>query len=285
MNMAGSACPNKIIRTKRRSQLRRTVVVATAIAVLIAAASAFAATGGLNTYSATLKFSPNKAGSSKAPSGLGFNQKYAAGGTNGNRTAPLVDIKTKIYGVVSDGKDFPTCSLSKIAGAGSDTGCPKGALVATGSITALIGPQTDQSSAATLGTCNPLLHVWNAGQGKLVFFFVDKAPDHLCLRGGIVTGEVGPYPGTVKTVGKNLVMDTPIPSYVSFPAGLEGSLTSLNLNWKNLSKKLKNGKTVHYGASVGCKGGKRPYSETFTAEAGAGGAPQSDTVSGTQKCK
>ena len=95
--------------------MRRIVVVATALAVLIAAASAYAASGGLNTYSATLKFSPNKAGSSKSPSALGFTQKYAAGGTNGNRTAPLTDITTKIYGVVSDGKDFPTCSLNKIA--------------------------------------------------------------------------------------------------------------------------------------------------------------------------
>jgi hypothetical protein len=264
--------------------LRRIVVVATAVAVLIAAASAIAATSGLNTYSATLKFSPNKAGSSKAPSALGFNQVYQAGGTNGNRTAPLTNITTKIYGVVSDGKDFPTCSIGKIAAAGSDTGCPKGALVATGSITAVIGKQTDQSTAATLGPCDPLLHVWNAGQGKLVFFFVDQAPDHLCLNGDIQTGEVGPYPATVKTVGKWLVQNTPIPSYVSFPTGLEGSLTGLNLNWKNLSKKLSNGKIAHYGVSVACKGGKRPYSETFTAEPGAGQTGQSETVTGTQKC-
>ena len=60
-----------------------------------------------------------------------------------------------------------------------------------------------------------------------MFFFVDQAPNHLCLNGGITTGEVGPYPATVKTVGKTLVMDTPIPGYVSFPTGLEGSLTSL----------------------------------------------------------
>ena len=115
--------------------MRRIVVVATALAVLIAAASAFAATGGVNTYTATLKFSPNK-----AKTALGYTQKYVANGTNGNRTAPLTDIKTVIYGVKSDGKDFPTCSAKKIAAAGSDTGCPKGALVATGNITATLGP-------------------------------------------------------------------------------------------------------------------------------------------------
>jgi hypothetical protein len=259
--------------------LRRIVVIATALAVLVAAAAAYAASSGLNTYSAKLKFSPNKAAGS-----LGFKQTYLAGGTNGNRTAPLTDIKTKIYGLSTDGKDFPTCSLQKIAASGSDSGCPKGALLASGDITAVIGPQTSQSSAAALGTCDPLLHVWNAGQGKLVYFFVPTAPNHLCLNGAIGPGAVGPFPGTVRTVGKTLVMDTPIPNYVSFPVGLEGSLTSETLAWKHLTKKLRNGKTAASITSTGCKRGKRPFSVTFTAETGPGGKPSVQTVSGTQKC-
>ena len=260
--------------------MRRIVVVATAVAVLMAAASAFAATGGLNSYSATLKFSPNKASTA-----LGFTQKYVANGTGGNRTAPLTNIKTVIYGLKSVGKDFPTCSLTKIQAAKSDTGCPKGALVATGSITALIGPENATSASAPALPCNPLLDVWNAGQGKVVYFFVDQAPNHLCAGGAVPTGFVGPFPGTVKTIGKNLVMNTPIPNYVSFPlSGQEASLTSETLVWKNLSTKTKSGKTAHYGTSVACKGGKRPYSVTFTAENGQGGASSSTTVSGTQKC-
>jgi hypothetical protein len=263
--------------------LRRIVVVATAVAVLIAAASAFAATGGLNTYTATIKVSPSKAGSGKAPSAAGFLQKYKADGTPPNRTAPLTNIKTTIYGLTTDGKDFPTCSASKIINVGNDKSCPKGALVASGSITALLGPSNDQSASnPEIVPCDPLLDVWNGGQGKLVFFFVET-PTHTC--GPIQTGGVPPYPGTIKTVGKNLVQNTPIPGYVSFPlTGVEGSLTSLTLHWKNLSAKLKNGKTVHYATSVACKGGKRPYSEQFTAETSQGGTSSTDTVSGTQKC-
>jgi hypothetical protein len=242
--------------------------------VLIAAASAFA-DSGINSYTATLKFSPNK-----AKTALGFTQQYVANGTNGNRTAPLTDIKTVIYGMKSDGKDFPTCSVSKIATAGNDTGCPKGALVASGSVSAIIGPSNNQSSSAPDQLpCNPLLDVWNAGQGKLVFFFVDKG-SHTCAGGALTTGSVGPFPATVKTVGKNLVMDTPVPSFVSFPlAGVEASLTSETLNWKNLSSG-----THHYGTSVACKGGKRPYSVTFTAETGPGAAPSQTTVNAVQKC-
>ncbi len=265
--------------------MRRIVVIATALAVLVAAVTAYAATGGLNSYTATLKFSPNKAGKGKAPAALAFTQVYHAGGINGNRTAPLTDIKTVIYGLKPNGKDFPTCSQAKIAAAKSDTGCPKGALVATGFIKAILGPDNDQSATnPNQAPCDPLLHAWNGGQGKIVFFFVDQAPDHLCANGAVPTGFVGPFVGTAKVVGKNLVQDTPIPASVSFPlSGTEGSLTDETLAWKKLTKKVK-GKTVNYYASVACKKGKRPYSVTFTAENGAGGASESQTVSGTQKC-
>ena len=265
--------------------MRRIVVIATALAVLVGAVTAYAATSGLNTYGAKLSFSPNKAGSVKAPAAIGFTETYTANGTGGNRTAPLTDIKTTVYGGVSNGKSFPTCSFTKISNAKSDAGCPKGALIATGSIKAILGPiSATSTSAPGQLSCNPLLHVWNAGQGKVVFFFVDQAPNNLCANGAITTGTVGPYTGLVKKVGKNLVLDTPIPSYVSFPlSGVEGSLTNLTLHYLKLTKTV-NGKTVPYSGSTGCKGGKRPYSVTFTAESAPGGTTQSSTVTGTQKC-
>ena len=263
--------------------MRRIVVIGTALAVLVAAASAFAASGGLNTYTASLKFSPNKAGSGKAPSAIGWTQNYVAGGTNGNRTAPLTDIKTTIYGLTSNAKSFPTCSFGKISNAKSDAKCPKGALVATGSISAQLGPaeSNEQSTAVPTVPCNPLLHVWNDGPGKVVFFFVVTA-SHTC--GPIQTGGVTPFIGTVKKVGKNLVLDTPIPHGVSFPiTGVEGSLTGETLHYLKLTKKV-NGKSVAYSASTACKGGKRPYSVTFTAESAPGATPESQTVMGTEKC-
>jgi hypothetical protein len=263
--------------------LRRLVVIATALAVLVTAVSAYAATGGFNTYSAKLTFAPNKAGSSKAPSAVGFTERYVANGTGGNRTAPLTDIKTTVYGVASNAKSFPTCSQAQIANAKSDAGCPRGALIATGSITAIVGPTADQSNGAPgSAPCNPLLHAWNGGPGKVVFFFVDQLPDHGCYNGVITTGSVGPFVGSVKVVGKTLVMDTPIPKSVSFPvSGLEGSLTSETLHYLKLTKTVK-GKTVAFNQSVACNKGKRPYGVTFTAE--LNGQSQSGTASGAQKC-
>lgn len=264
--------------------MRRLVVIATALAVLAGAVSAYAATSGFNTYGAKINFAPNKAGSKKAPSAISFTEKYVAGGTNGNRTAPLTNIKTTIYGLAVNTKGFPTCSAAKIAKAFTDKGCPKGALVATGAITAILGPTSDPSASnPTQVPCNPLLHAWNGGGGKLVFFFVDQAPSHTC--GPLQTGQVPPFVGTVKTVGKNLVQNTPIPAYVSFPVnGIEGSLTSETLHFLKVTRKV-HGKSVAYTSSVACKKGKRPYSVTFTAETAPGGTVQSGTVTGTQKCK
>jgi len=220
---------------------------------------------------------PAKAGKPSAPSPLSYTEKLTATGTNGNRTAVLTDIKTKVYGIVGDGKDFPTCSPSKIEAADSDTVCPTGAKVATGAITAVIGNAANFKLPGS--PCDPELHVWNGGQGKLVLFFVDT-PTHACPP--LVTGAVPPFPATYKVVGKYLVMDTPIPKYVSFPlTGLAGSLTGENLNWLRVTTKV-HGRTAAASASVACLHGQRPYSVTYTAT--QNGAPEVDTVSNKAHC-
>jgi hypothetical protein len=260
--------------------LKRIALFATAVAMLIAASAASAAVP-VNTYNTPYTFSPKSSGTAKKPVKATFKQVIqVTPGTPGDRAGVLSDIKTTVYGLKFDGKDFPTCPASMIKS--SDTACPKGALVASGSITAVLGSPTDPTAATgTVGPCTPLLHVWNGGQGKLVFFFVDTpAPPHQCLGTEITTGSVGPYPGTYKQVGKNLVMDTPIPNSVDYPAGLVGSLGSETLTWKGQSSK------GHISiASVACKGNKRPYSTAFTAAPiQTATALQTVTVKGSAPC-
>jgi hypothetical protein len=261
------------------------------IVLIVAALGALAVTGvayaAINNYStASLSFSTKKAGTPAKPVPLSYKQAIVAQGTAGNRTGVLTDIKTKIYGLKADGKDFPVCSAKTIGANGNDTKCPKGALVATGAITAVIGSATVFSQPGV--SCDPLLHVWNGGQGKLSFFFVDQSPNHECINGALQTGAVGPYPATYKTQGKFLVVDVPVPSYVSFPApGQAGSLESEHLTWLKVTKKVK-GKTVAASSSIGCKNGKRPYSTTFTANlptsTGAPGPNEVQTVNASAPC-
>ena len=265
--------------------MRRIIIIGTALAVLAGASAAFAA-GALNSYTAAFSFSPTKAGSPSSPVPVGFSQSLGASSTTpGNRAAPLVDIKTTIYGLTSNAKDFPTCKATTIdTGPNFGKACPKGSLVASGPVTSLLGPANSLSAAGS--PCKPFLSVYNGGKGLLIYFFTvtPQAPGHVCV--GLKTGASAPYFGHVKQVGKNLVQDVPLPPDVSTEAGglagAYGSLITETLHWNKLTAKV-HGKTVGFQSSIGCKSGKRPWSVVYTSvNQGVKQAPI--TVSGSAKC-
>lgn len=260
---------------------RRIIIVGTVVAALAGAAIAYGAT--LNNYTANLKFTSSAAGSPSKPVSIGYTETLgASNATAGLVAAPLVNIKTTIYGLRSNLSKFPVCSFKTIdTGPKFNTACPKGSEVGSGQVHSFLGG----TSLAQSGTfaCNPGLVVYNGGGGKEWYFFT--AAGTAC--GTLHTGDTQPYPGTVKQVGKNLVLNVPLPSFVSTAVaghtGLYGSLIKQVVKVKPATTKVKGKK---YGAleAVACKGGKRPYSVTFTAVPGAGQPGQSATVSGSAKC-
>ena len=262
--------------------MRRTIIVGTALAMLVGASAALAS---FNTYSASFKFSSLKAGSGKSPVALGYNLTYNAAGTSGNRAAPLTDLKTTIYGLKADSKDFPTCSISKIATAKNDNVCNPKAEVASGTVKSLLGAATLPKTAGT--PCNPGLDVWNAGGNKVVFFFTAKSAAQC---GGLQTGATEPFYGYVSYQGKNMVLDVPQPQDISVKvANLSGVYSSLileKLTWRKLTTTVK-GKTVGYLTSIGCKSGRRPWKQQFSAlnyPGQPGGTRSTQTVVGSAKC-
>ena len=65
----------------------------------------------LNTYAGTSQSFSKGAGSSKKPSAMSFKQTLKAQTTTRSKAAAvLTDIKVKIYGLMSNAKQFPTCS-------------------------------------------------------------------------------------------------------------------------------------------------------------------------------
>ncbi|MFZ0040399.1 MAG: hypothetical protein WAK93_03770 [Solirubrobacteraceae bacterium] len=261
--------------------MRRIAVVCTAAVVLLAvAAGAYAASSTTNPYNGSFSFGTKKAGTAKKPVPLSY--KLTVLGSNGAgqaRPPKEFDVKTSIYGQKLDGKDFPTCSLAKIAAAKNDNVCPKGAMVAQGSLNAVLGADNDFTKAGD--ACNPILDVWNSGQGKETFFFVTNNTNHTCL--GVATGGTPPYPGTYKTVGKYTVSNVPVPSDISEPLpGLAGSTPYEHLNFSSHSKKVK-GKKVYSSASVACTKGKRPWTVTVTSQY-PGQPVQTSKSSGSSAC-
>jgi hypothetical protein len=268
------------------------MIIVTAVAALGLAVAADAA-APLNTYTSSLRFTGNPAGSALKPRNLAVTAAFTMGGTGGNRTAPVSDIKATIYGLVSYGQFFPMCSLTKIADAKNDNVCPPGALVASGTVAATVGPTDDQSAGASGQLpCDPIVHVWNAGLGKLVFFLVEDAT-HQCANGAITTGSVPPWPGTgnlagstgtLNSLGKWLVVDVPIPNYVDYPiSGIEASIESIRLTFSHAIKHDSHGATYEFIGAVGCQHGQRPWNVAITA-AEPGGTPVTQTQAGTQRC-
>ena len=81
--------------------MRRFLIIGTAVAVLAGAAVAYAAT--LNNYTASVSVSPTAAGTPAKPVSVGFTEKLgAANVTSGKVANVLVNIKTTIYGMITN---------------------------------------------------------------------------------------------------------------------------------------------------------------------------------------
>jgi hypothetical protein len=260
---------------------RKLIIGATVVAALVAVSVAYAAT--LNTYTAKLTFTSSKPGTAAKPVPLSYTESLSASNaTSGKVAAPLIDIKTTIYGMKANLKDFPTCSAAKIETAPKyNLNCPKGSEVATGTVNSKLGGPT---LAAPGTACNPDLAIYNGGGNTEWYFFT--APSATAC-GGLTTGQTAPYPGKVSQSGKNMVINVPLPPDVSTKVAnhtnLYGSLVKETLQVKVLSTKVK-GKTVYSQESVACQGSKRPYSVTYTAVPAAGSPGVTETVKGSAKC-
>jgi hypothetical protein len=257
--------------------LRRLVIIGTVLTALIGATAAYAAFS--NTYKGSkVNLAPKVTGSKAHPISVGETEVLqAANTTNGDRAAPLIDIKTTIYGVKTNGAKTPKCTDQMIEAAGAakgyDKACPPGSMIGSGPVHALLGPASDPSSSSGFD-CNTVLHIYNGGPKTQVYFFTTDAT-HKC--GTLVTGDTAPYDGHISYKGKNWVINVPLPPDVSNKVanqvGLYGSLVSETL----IFKKSK------YMQAVGCSKGKRPYSIQFTAQTYSGGT-ETQTIKGKDKC-
>jgi hypothetical protein len=265
----------------------------TALVCLIAAGAAYAAgsvTGGPNTYTGSMSVA-GAAGTTAKPATAAWTENYGMGSTtSGNVGAPLVAIKTTIYGLKApNAKYFATCTAKKINADNGNNGkwnsvCPKASLVGTGTVlAALTSPSVNLAGPGS--ACNLALLVYNGGPGKLTYFFTTTP----ARCDGLQTGAAAAWTGTVSQSGKYLVTNTPEPPDVSYNAGnvgLFGSLVTEVLNFKKATVRHA-GKTLPFIESVGCSKHARPFTVKYTAttsntpsSANESGA----TVSGSAGC-
>jgi hypothetical protein len=273
--------------------MRRKILATTAALCLLAAGAAYASgpvTGGPNSYTGGFAVAGG-VGSAARPVAAALSETLGMSSTtSSNVGAPLVNIKTTTYGVKApNGKYFPTCSTAKISANNGNNGkwnavCPKGSLVATGSVkAALTSPSANLAGPGA--PCQLGLWVYNGGPGKLTFFFTTTPSQ--C--DGLTTGDAAPWTGTVSQAGKYLDTNVPEPPDVSYNAGnigLFGSLQVEVLHFKKMTVK-KGRKTYPYIESIGCAKQARPFSITYTATTSnspSSGNESGATVKGSTKC-
>ncbi len=261
--------------------MRRKAAVVTALVMLVSATAAYAA-GGFNVYTGTGQTFSKGVGSKSKPVGMSFTQTLNAANTDSTKAAAvLTNINVKTYGLVSNASKFPTCDGRKFTTLKSDKQCPKLSKFATGHVQSLLGDPTLSKSNRT--PCNPDLDVFNAGKGKLWFFFTTKSANQCA---GLTTGATAPYQGTVKQQGKFQIVNIPLPpdisTRVAFQPNFYGSLIHETLAWAKLKTKVK-GKTVYNNVSVGCVKGKRPWTVTYTSTTN-GSNKSVQSISGSAKC-
>jgi hypothetical protein len=243
------------------------------------AASAWAAS--LNTYTGSVLARQSGAGSVRAPVALGLVVRlstHSADAADVN-AAPLTDLTLTLPEVGFNSIGFPVCPPARIVAAQTDAGCPPGARVGTGKVTAALWSPAAPTQTGT--PCPATLDVWNAGARRLTYFLVIP-PGHGCA--GLMTGAIPPWTGTLREAGTTLSLDVPLPPAFSTDAGGLGlylALDSATLTFVRLTHTT-GSRTTPFLESLGCVAGQRPY--TLEVQASQDSSAGAATLRGSGRC-
>jgi hypothetical protein len=242
----------------------------TASALLVLAASAFAAQ--LNTYTVSGSISPSTAGSSKKPVPVAVKFGYTVGEQAGQRPALVKQYSIKFDGLRVNGAAFPKCTAAAINKAGDDSACPTKAVVGTGTVKNFAGASNDPASKAL--ACTLTLKVYNSGKNKGALYLRGGPPAcPLQVSQAIDANYIASATGVTLRFNVGGTLHHPV-------AGVDNAVVSVTSSIKKLTTKVK-GKTVGYYESVGgCRAGKRNITVTFVTNEG-----QTSKAQHTISCK
>jgi hypothetical protein len=246
--------------------MRRVAILSVTLVTAAAlAGAAFAQMTPTNTYVVQASVSPRHAGTKHKPSPLKLKFGLEIDAAGGARPAPVKTYKIDVYGVRTQGRHFPVCDASALAG-GSATTCPAGSLIGSGTIESVIYPTNDPASTTQV-SCQKSLAIYNTGQGGAVLLLT--GPGSSC--GGV--GQSLVIPATYGSgSGGGSALSFTVPDNVRHPLNnVTVAVRSVHWTIARVTKKVK-GVTHGYYESVGCREGKRPVKVTLTTEAGASAA-------------
>jgi hypothetical protein len=199
-----------------------------------------------------------RGGTVAKPKAAGLNFTFSLADAAGNVPAVVKTYEIKIEGGKVNPSLIPGCKASAMDAAESDDKCPKGSKIGTGKLTALIGktgqPKTDAQ------TCTLPFGIYNSGGGKAALWIEARPP--ACL---VSIAQAVPATWTKK--GTTAGLKFTVPDNLRHQVGLDLPVVGASATIKKITKK-KDGRTVGFMESTGCKDGKRDVSVTFTTEDG-----------------
>lgn len=244
-----------------------------ALVALAVAAVAFAAQ--TNVYGVTASTNPAREGTPKKPVGIELSFNYTIDEVDGKRPAAVKKYSILFDGLRANGKPFKTCSADQINSTGdpaTDSGCPKDALVGTGSIVATVGADNNENDQSL--NCFQSLKIYNAPNRHATLYLSAKTPpegygapkpgDQYCV---IPFGKAIDATYVQKSTGTALEFEVAATILHNVP----GFTTAVRKVQSKISKRYKTvkGKRVYYYESIGGCGKKgRAVTVTFTPEQG-----------------
>jgi hypothetical protein len=231
-------------------------LVAAVVAALSVAAVAQAQT---NSYTVSGSVSP--AGGSKAkPKPIGLNFSFQTSEATGLLPSPIKTYKIAFEGLKVDTTIAKACTAASMTAAKTDSGCPKGSKIGSGTIKAKVG--TAGQPIATAADCQLGLTLYNAGKKKAALWLQGGSGANPCIAQ--IAQAIDAKWVTKATSG---ALQFTVPAPLLHQLGLDIAVVDVTAK-VNKIQKTKKGKKVGYLQSVGCRDKKRDLSVTFTDETG-----------------
>jgi hypothetical protein len=226
------------------------------LAATILAALAFAAVAVAQTGPYTIGGTVSVKGGTKAkPKAGGLTFSFTVEDPTGNQTAPLQTYSIAFEGGRMNTTLLPACPAAKInAAQGSNSVCPAGSKIGTGSLTALIGTAGTPTSGAS--PCKASLILYAAGKGHATLLVQSQLADcPVALSQAIDM--------TYFTKGALAGLKFTVPEELRHQLGLDITVTHADAKLDKIVKKKKG-----FLEATGCADGKRDIVVTFTDETG-----------------
>lgn len=243
--------------------MKKLVALSAVLAIGVSGA-AVAQSTQTNQYEVTGKATPSKGASKKKPLPTMIEAGWEVSEASGLRPAVVETYSVGFFGGVSNGRFFPKCTAQEINNAGSDSGCPRGSQIGTGTIDNAVGATTDLSDTSI--PCDATHTIYNSGQNRAAIFIEGSPPTCAVSLSTAIDARFVPILG-----GRGTALQFDVPQNLRHPVpGLDLAVTKVTARLPKKTTKVKGKTRGFFEIQQPCPRNRRaPIVFEFTSESGS----------------